>query len=92
MLHNISDTVPVYFTLDGEDVQMKPMKTAAIQEVCKELNIIIGKPPASTTSISQPCDAEKVFMSSKTNNKHLKKVQDVAEAAMNTKLQEVIRK
>ena len=92
MLHNISDTVPVYFTLDGEDVQIKPMKSAAIQEICKELNIIIGKPPASTTSISQPCDAGKVFMSSKTKNKHLKRVQDVAEAAMNTKLREVIRK
>ena len=43
MLHNISDTVPVYFTLDGEDVQIKPMKSAAIQEICKELNIIILK-------------------------------------------------
>ena len=92
MLHNISDSVPVYFTLDGEDVQIKPMKSAAIQEISKELNIIIGKPPASTTSISQPCDVGKIFMSSKTKNKHLKRVQDIAEAAMNTKLRDVIRK
>jgi hypothetical protein len=92
MLHDIPDTVPVYFTLDGEDVQIKPLKSAAIQEVCRELNIIIGKPPASTTSISQPCDVGKVFMSSKTKNRHLKKVQDVIEAAMNTKLREVLRK
>ena len=92
MLHNISVTVPVYFTLDGEDVQIKPMESAAIQNICKELNIIIGKPPASITSISQPCDAGKVFMSSKTKNKHLKRVQNIAEAAMKTQLREVIRK
>ena len=92
ILHNLSDSVPFYFTLDGEDVQIKPMKSAAIQEICKELNIIIGKPPASTTSISQPCDVGKIFMSSKTKNKHLKRISDIAEAAMNTKLRDVIRK
>ena len=92
ILHNLSDSVPVYFTLDGEDVQIKPMRSAAIQDVCKEMNIIIGKPPASTTSISQPCDVGKVFMASKTKNKNLKRVQDIAEAAMNTKLRDVLRK
>ena len=92
MLHNISDAVPVYFTLDGEDVQIKPLRTSTIQDICSEMNIIIGKPPASTTSISQPCDTGKIFMSSKTKNKNLKRVQDIADAAMNTKLRDVIKK
>lgn len=88
--YDLSDEVPAYFNLDGEDVQIKPFKSPAIQALCKEMNIIIGKPPASTTSISQPCDAGKVFMASKTKNKHIKRVKDIPQAAMNTKLRQVL--
>jgi hypothetical protein len=91
MVYNISDAVPVYFTLDGEDVQIEPV-TKTIQDICSEMNIIIGKPPASTTSISQPCDTGKIFSSSKTKNKNLKRVQDIADAAMKTKRRDVIKK
>lgn len=33
MLHKISDTVPVYFTLDGEDVQIKPLKSPPLYKM-----------------------------------------------------------
>ena len=88
--YQLSDAVPAYFNLDGEDVQIKPFRSPALQALCKEMNIIIGKPPASTTSISQPCDAGKVFMASKTKNKHIKRVKDIPQAAMNTRLRQML--
>lgn len=62
----LSDDIPSYFTLDGEDVQIKSMQQAEERLVYNELNILIGKPPASTTSITQPCDAGKCILASKT--------------------------
>ena len=50
--YELKDDIPSYFTLDGEDVQIKPMQSAEVRLACKELNIVIGKPPASTTSIT----------------------------------------
>ena len=64
--YELNDDIPSYFTLDGEDVQIKPMQSAEVRLACNELNIVIGKPPASTTSITQPCDAGKCFLASKT--------------------------
>ena len=66
---NVDDSVPSYFTLDGEDTQIKPLQTPTMASLCVEHNIIIGKPPASTTSITQPADAGKVFLSSKTKKR-----------------------
>ena len=87
---DLSDEVSPYFNVDGEDVQIKQFKSPAIQALCKEMNIIIGKPPASTTSISHPCDAGKVFMASKTKNKHIKRVKDIPQAAINTRLRQML--
>ena len=42
-------SAPAYFCLDGEGEQIISMKEDEIISVCKEHNIIIGKPPASTT-------------------------------------------
>ena len=89
-MYDLTDAVRAYFNLGGEDVQVKPFRSPAIQELCKEMNIIIGKPPASTTSISQPCDVEKVFMASKTKNKHIKHYKDIPQAAMNTRLRKML--
>ena len=42
-------SAPAYFCLDGEGEQITSMKKDEIISVCKEHNMIIGKPPASTT-------------------------------------------
>jgi hypothetical protein len=89
---DISNDVPVYFCLDGEDTQLKPLKSDEIVKLCKEHNIIIGKPPASTTSVTQACDAGPVFKAGKTKKKHLKTIKEVLEHTMTQRLTEVLKK
>jgi hypothetical protein len=88
--YGIADEVPSYFTLDGEDTQIKPLQTAEMAAMCAELNIVIGKPTASTTSITQPCDAGKVFLSSKTKKRNMKSIADVLEKTMSDRLRAII--
>lgn len=90
--YKIDSTVPVYFNLDGEEVQIRPLKTATMRTLFASMNVIVAKPPASTTSISQPCDVGKVFVGAKTKNRKLKEVNDVCEFTMNNTLREVIKK
>ena len=40
-----------------------------MDSICREYNIVVGKPPASTTSISQPLDVGKAFVAAKTINR-----------------------
>jgi hypothetical protein len=72
ILNQIPLTTPAYFTLDGEDVQIKPLRTTEVANMCLEHNIVIGKLPASTTSIYQPCDVGTCFMASKTKKRDLR--------------------
>ena len=39
--------LPVYFNLDGEETQIRPLRNPFIVQLCQELNVIIGKTPAS---------------------------------------------
>ena len=48
------------------------MKEERIIEMCRDHNIFIGKPPASTTSISQPLDVGNVFLGAKSVNKGIR--------------------
>ena len=82
--------IPSYFTLDGEDIQIRPMQSSEIRQTCIEQNIVIGKPPASTTSITQPCDAGAAFLASKTKKKHLKSVRDILDLVMTNRIKEVV--
>ena len=90
--YNINNDVVCFFTLDGEDTQLKPMKTADVRMKCEELNIVIGKPPASTTSTTQPCDVGKVFLGAKTKKRHIKSNDSVQEFTMTETLKEMIKK
>ena len=89
--YDVDDAVPCYFTLDGEDTQIKPMQSWEVREKCRELNIVIGKPPASTTSITQPCDAGTAFLASKTKKKHLKTVGKILDVVMTNRIKSIIK-
>ena len=67
--YSIHDSIPAYFCLDGESDQINPMREDDTIELCREYNIVIGKLPASTTSISQPLDVGKDFVGAKTINR-----------------------
>lgn len=91
VLHDIPADVPAYFTLDGEDVQLKPLLTEAMAAKCRELHIIVGKPPASTTSVTQPCDAGTSFIGAKTKKKGMKSISDCLEMTMTNRLRAMVK-
>lgn len=73
--HMISADVPAYFTLDGEAKQIEVF-SEDINNVIQDLDeakVIVGKPPASTTAITQPCDRGIIFKDLK---RKLKKVNE----------------
>ena len=92
-IYKIDLSVPAYFWLDGESDQINPLKEKRVIEICEEFNIIIGKPPASTTSKTQPLDAGTVFLSAKNINRGLRKPEDknkYMDSAMSDTLKKVI--
>ena len=52
--------------LDGEPVQIEVYKDPPLLEKLLDRNIVIGKPPDSTTENTQPCDARHCFIGPKT--------------------------
>ena len=89
--YTIDAKIPSYFTLDGEDTQIKPMQSSEIRQICTEKNVVIGKPPASTTSITQPADAGAAFIASKTKRKYLKTVGEILDVVMTDRIKAVIK-
>lgn len=63
--HQIDATSLAWFQLDGEALQIAPFNDSTILQVFHANNITVGKPPASTTSITQPCDVGPCFKSVK---------------------------
>ena len=74
-----SDTL-AWFQLDGEPKQMECYSKSELLDVLEEHNIAVGKPPASTTSTTQPCDVGNCFKAPKTSLKHI----NTAESPRNT--------
>ena len=74
--YNLQLSEPAYFCLDGESDQINPLKETAILKLCEDHNIIIGKPPASTTAITQPLDRGSAFKGAKAKKKSLKGPED----------------
>jgi hypothetical protein len=54
-----------FFTLDGENNQIGVMEELPEIKSLEEANIIVAKPPASTTHTTQPCDVGNCFRGSK---------------------------
>jgi hypothetical protein len=60
-----------WFQLDGEPIQIEVYKE---EEMLRQLGLhsmIVGKPPGSTTEITQPCDMGPCFLASKTTLKSI---------------------
>jgi len=60
-----------WLTLDGESTQINPVMKDRIQQLLKENNLIVTKPPGSTSSITQPADVGNSFKSIRSNIKSL---------------------
>jgi hypothetical protein len=88
---DISIDIPAYFNLDGEDVGLSALKDPEVVQACIDNNIIIGKPPASTTSVTQPLDVGKIFMAAKTKKRKMKTVKKCMEKSMTERLQKVVK-
>ena len=55
-----------WLTLDGESKQIIPMMKEGSQMILNDNNIIVTKPPGSTSHVTQPADVGKVFKAIKT--------------------------
>lgn len=56
---------PACFQLDGESTQIDIYKDPKVISKILSSNVIVAKPPASTTAVTQPCDRGNVFRGSK---------------------------
>jgi hypothetical protein len=65
-IHGLGDNDMTWFQLDGEPVQIKVYSDPAMLDRLTTMGVCIGKPPASTTEITQPCDAKHCFLGPKT--------------------------
>jgi hypothetical protein len=74
-LHGDRDDAITWFQLDGEPVQINVYEDPEVLAALEAHNVVIGKPPASTTSITQPCDIKNCFKGPKTA---LKNINDLA--------------
>lgn len=71
--NELDESEEAWFQLDGEAVQIYPFFEDRILKLMKENKINVGKPPAATTSITQPCDVGTCFKGPKTQNKKITK-------------------
>jgi len=56
---------PAFITCDGEAQQIRPLMNEEDRKLMNDNNIIVGKLAASSTAVSQACDAYKIFSSAK---------------------------
>ncbi len=76
--HNLGADALCWFQLDGEAVQIECFKHPAVIEMLYENHLAIGKPPGSSTEITQPCDTGNCFRGSKASLKTISS-EDVAD-------------
>jgi hypothetical protein len=50
-----------WLQLDGEAMQIECFKAPEITQFLNDHHIVVGKPPGSSTEITQPCDAGNCF-------------------------------
>lgn len=68
---NLGATALAVLMEDGEATQIECLKDEMVLKLLASNNIKVLKPPASTSSITQPCDVYNLFKAIKTYLKHL---------------------
>lgn len=71
--YKLNDDSSAFFQLDGEMTQIQCFQNTAMIKLMEDNHVTVGKPPASTTSTTQPCDVGNCFKASK---KYLKGLSD----------------
>ena len=71
VVFGLDPDVMTWFQLGGEPVQIAIYQSEQMQKKLENMNIVVGKPPASTTEITQPCDIRHCFKGPKTALKHI---------------------
>lgn len=69
--YELDENEESWFQLDGEDVQLKPFESPRIMGLLKNSKIHVGKPPGSTTAVTQPCDRGNCFKGPKVTNRKI---------------------
>ena len=73
-LWDLDESKQAWFQLDGEPVQLAVFSDIEVRDKLTTAGIIAGKPPASTSAITQPCDAGNIFKQAKQHLKTMARV------------------
>jgi hypothetical protein len=90
-VHHLPADAHVWLQLDGEAVQIAPYEDPDILKQLAANNISVGKPPGSTTAITQPCDAGNCFKAAKSKLRATHDAAVVSNTAMFQTLNEVLK-
>lgn len=70
-IYSLDATSLAWFQLDREPIQLVPFENDSTIKCLSDNHVAVGKPPASTTAITQPCDAGNCFRGPKAKNKKI---------------------
>jgi hypothetical protein len=87
----LPDNSVSYFTLDGEGTQMATFKTVETQTLFQTNNIVVCKPPGSTTEVTQPADARAIFKSIKARLLKVTRKDVESNCIMKDRLEDIIK-
>jgi hypothetical protein len=88
-LRNLGLDSLTWFQLDGEAQQIECYQSPELLQLLTDARIVVGKPAASTTEISQPCDAGDCFKATKTRVKNTTDADVIMDTHMLEKLTSV---
>lgn len=58
---HLPESTESYYKVDGDDAQIKVYQDPALRAELDNAHILVGKPPGSTSAITQACDRHDVF-------------------------------
>jgi hypothetical protein len=90
-VYQLADDALTWFQLDGEPIQIEVYKEEDMLEQLGIRGIVIGKPPGSSTEITQPCDMGPCFLASKTTIKSINEDDVMTKSWMVARLEEVYK-
>lgn len=88
--HNTTGNTNAFVTCDGEADQIYPYFNDNMKKLCDDNNIIVGKLAASTTAVSQACDAYKMFSATKARCKGMLEDEVNAMVSLKSNIQKMI--